>query len=190
MTAVIAQGAEAGGHHGVFLKDWREPGGMIGTIALVPQVVDAVKIPVIAAGGIADGRGIAAAIALGASAVQIGTAYLQCPESAASALYRAALAKANPSDTAMTNVITGRPARGLLTRMIRELGPIAAGVPEFPLGTAASQPLRRAAEAMGSTDYSPLWSGQHLRSAHAMPAAELTRQLAGEADAAMKKLGS
>jgi nitronate monooxygenase len=189
VTAVIAQGAEAGGHRGVFLKDWREPGGLIGTMALVPQVVDAVSIPVIAAGGIADGRGITAALALGASAVQIGTAYLQCPESAANQLYRAALANADPNDTAMTNVITGRPARGLLNRMMRELGPIAADAPEFPLGAPASQPLRRAAEAKGSTDFTPLWSGQHPRPAHAVPAAELTLRLAGEANAAMEKLG-
>jgi nitronate monooxygenase len=189
VTAIIAQGADAGGHRGVFLKDWRDPGGMIGTMALVPQIVDAVSVPVIAAGGISDGRGITAAFALGASAVQIGTAYLQCPEAAASPLYRAALASADPNETAMTNVITGRPARGLINRIMRELGPIADDAPEFPLGAPASAPLRRAAEARGSTDFTSLWSGQHPRPAHAMPAAELTLRLAGEANDVMEKLG-
>jgi nitronate monooxygenase len=189
VDAVIAQGAEAGGHRGVFAKDWRAPGGMIGTMALVPQIVDAVRIPVIAAGGIADGRGVAAALALGASAVQIGTAYLQTPEAGISALHRDALAAASPNDTAMTNAVTGRPARGVVTRMMRELGPMAEDAPDFPLPASASAMLRKAAEAKGSLDFTPLWAGQGVSLARRMPAADLTRTLWADAEAILAKLG-
>ncbi len=177
VDAVIAQGAEAGGHRGMFLTD--AAASQVGTIALVPQIVDAVDVPVIAAGGIADPRGVAAAFALGAGAVQVGTAYLRCPEAGLSAPYRAALGVARDEDTVLTNVLTGRPARGLLTRVVRELGPINAVAPAFPGAAIALQPLRTAAEAQGSGAFSPLWSGQAVGLTRERPAAELTRWLAG-----------
>ena len=176
VDAVIAQGAEAGGHRGMFLTD--AAASQVGTIALVPQIADAVNVPVIAAGGISDPRGVAAAFALGASAVQVGTAYLRCPEAGLSAPYRAALSTARDEDTALTNVFTGRPARGLLTRAVRELGPISAVAPAFPGAAVALQPLRPAAEAQGSGDFSPLWSGQAVGLSRERPAADLTRLLA------------
>ena len=179
VDAVIAQGYEAGGHRGMFLTD--DVTTQPGTMALVPQIVDAVKVPVIAAGAIADGRGIAAAFALGASAVQIGTAYLSCPEATTSDLHRAALKTARDDATVLTNVFTGRPARGLANRLVRDLGPMANDVPRFPLASAHSAPLRAAAEARGNSDFSPLWAGQAARLARAMPAAKLTRQLADDA---------
>jgi nitronate monooxygenase len=177
--AVIAQGLEAGGHRGIFLNE--DIAGQVGTMALVPQVVDAVKVPVIAAGGIADARGIAAAFALGACAVQIGTAYLMCPEAKITPVHRAALKRAKDSETALTNVMTGRPARGLVNRLIREVGPMSDIAPDFPLAAGAVLPLRAAAEAAGSGDFSPLWSGQATALAREMPAGELTRRLAAEA---------
>ncbi|MGE7154686.1 NAD(P)H-dependent flavin oxidoreductase [Methylorubrum rhodesianum] len=176
VDAVIAQGAEAGGHRGLFLTD--AAASQVGTIALVPQIADAVNVPVIAAGGISDPRGVAAAFALGASAVQVGTAYLRCPEAGLSAPYRTALSTARDEDTALTNVFTGRPARGLLTRAVRELGPISAVAPAFPGAAVALQPLRTAAEAQGSGDFSPLWSGQAVGLSRERPAADLTRLLA------------
>ena len=176
VDAVIAQGVEAGGHRGMFLTD--DVTTQAGTFALLPQIVDAVKVPVIAAGGIADARGVAAALDLGASGVQIGTAYLLCPESTISPLHRAALQSESARHTALTNVITGRPARAIVNRIVRELGPMREGVPAFPLATNAVMPLRAAAEARGSGDFSPLWSGQNALHCRAIPAAELTRELA------------
>ena len=136
--AIIAQGAEAGGHRGMFLTEniAEQPG----TFALVPQVVDAVKVPVIAAGGIADGRGIAAAFALGAAGVQIGSAYLRCPESKVVAPARTALAQARDDSTVITNVMTGRPARGVANRVMREVGPISPDAPAFPMRRQAWRP--------------------------------------------------
>ncbi|WP_414475701.1 NAD(P)H-dependent flavin oxidoreductase [Microvirga sp. M2] len=177
--AIIAQGYEAGGHRGVFLNG--DISTQAGTMALVPQVVDAVKVPVIAAGGIADARGIVAAFALGASAVQIGTAYLFCPEAKISPLHRDALKRAKDNDTVLTNVFTGRPARGLVNRIVREVGPMSDLAPEFPLGAGALAPLRATAEAAGSGDFSPLWSGQAAVFGREMPAGDLTRQLGTEA---------
>jgi nitronate monooxygenase len=179
--AIIAQGFEAGGHRGVFLTD--DASRQVGTMALVPQVVDAVKIPVIAAGGIADARGIVAAFALGASGVQLGTAYLFCPEATISSVYREALRKANDDATALTNVFTGRPARGLTNRLIREVGPLSDIAPAFPLASGPVLPLRSKAEATGSGDFSPLWAGQAAALGRELPAAELTKRLAGEARA-------
>lgn len=176
--AIIAMGAEAGGHRGMFLSD--DVGAQVGTFALVPQVVDAVSVPVIAAGAIADGRGVAAAFALGASAVQVGTAYLLCPEVKISEPYRRALMSAAPEDTALTNVFTGRPARGVLNRVMRDLGPMSADAPAFPGAGAPLAMLRPAAEKIGSGDFSPLWSGQAASLARPMPAAELTRMLAAK----------
>ena len=177
--AVIAMGAEAGGHRGSFLVD--DMATQVGTFALVPQIVDAVNVPVIAAGGIADARGVAAAFALGASAVQVGTAYLYCAEAHVSAVHRAALAGADADDTAITNVFTGRPARSIVNRAVRELGPLSRVAPAFPLAGAALLPLRQAAEAHGSGDWSSLWSGQAAvlaRAAGTTSAGELTRRLA------------
>jgi nitronate monooxygenase len=175
VDAVIAQGLEAGGHRGSFLSP--DLNLQQGTFALLPQVVGAVKLPVIAAGGIADARGVAAALALGAAGVQVGTAYLLCPESTTSALHRAALQGVGARHTALTNVFTGRPARGIVNRLMRELGPMRAAVPTFPLAAAAVAPLRAAAEARGSTDFTPLWSGQNASGCKPLGAAELTREL-------------
>jgi nitronate monooxygenase len=174
--AIIAQGVEAGGHRGLFLSD--DLTTQVGTFALVPQVARAVKVPVIAAGGIADAEGVAAAIALGAAGVQIGTAYLLCPEVTTSAIHRAALKSEAARETALTNLFTGRPARGIVNRVIRELGPINPAAPAFPLATTAITPLRAKAEAQGSGDFSPLWSGQNASGCKEIPAADLTRELA------------
>jgi nitronate monooxygenase len=152
-----------------------------GLFALVPQMADAVRVPIIAAGGVADGRGIAAAFALGAAGVQIGTAYLRCPESRASALGRAALAAAGDDSTVITNVMTGRAARGIANRAMREVGPVSPDAPAFPHAAAAFAPLRVAAEKKGKTDFTNLWAGQGVRLGREMPAAELTRALAGDA---------
>jgi nitronate monooxygenase len=179
VDAVIAQGLEAGGHRGMFLTT--EPASQVGTFALVPQVVDAVKVPVIAAGGIADGRGIAAAFALGAAAVQMGTAYLLCPEATISPYERAALRAAQDNLTAVSNVLTGRPARVFINRIVREVGPLAAGAPSFPLGVAALEPLRTKAESRGSGDFTGLYGGQAAALARELPAGELTAVLAKEA---------
>ena len=179
VDAIIAQGAEAGGHRGMFLTE--DIAEQIGTFALVPQVVDAVSVPVIAAGGIADGRGIAAAFALGAAGVQIGTAYLRCPESRVIAPVRAALAQARDDATVITNVMTGRPARGVANRLMREVGPVSPGAPAFPHSATALGPLKAAAEKLGKVDFTNLWAGQALRLGGELPAAELTRELAAAA---------
>jgi nitronate monooxygenase len=175
VDAVIAQGVEAGGHRGIFLSD--DLTTQLGTFALLPQIVKAVRVPVIAAGGIADARGVAAAIALGASGVQVGTAYLLCPEATTSAVHRAALKSNDAGHTALTNLFSGGPARGIVNRLMRELGPISAAAPEFPLATAALAPLRAKAEAQGSGDFSPLWSGENASGCKEIPAAQLTREL-------------
>jgi nitronate monooxygenase len=184
---IIAQGYEAGGHRGMFLTD--DIAAQVGTFALIPQVVDAVKVPVIAAGGITDARGIAAAFALGAAGVQIGSAYLWSPEAKISAAHRAALKEAPSDSTAVTNLMTGRPARGIVNRVMREIGPISDVAPEFPLAAGALAPLRAKAEAQGSGDFSPMWAGQAAALGRAVPAGELTRKLAAEALAHMRALG-
>jgi nitronate monooxygenase len=176
VDAVIAQGLEAGGHRGIFLGD--DLTTQVGTFALLPQILRAVKVPVIAAGGIADGRGLAAAMAFGAAGVQVGTAYLLCPEATISPVHRAALTSDAARHTALTNLFTGRPARGIVNRLMRELGPINGAVPAFPLATSAVAPLRAKAEAEGSGDFSPLWSGQNATGCKEVPAAQLTRELA------------
>jgi nitronate monooxygenase len=183
---IIAQGAEAGGHRGMFLT--RNIAEQPGTFALVPQVVDAVKVPVIAAGGIADGRGIAAAFALGAAGVQIGSAYLRCPESKVIAPARSALAQARDDSTVITNVMTGRPARGIANRVIREVGPISPDAPAFPYAATGLGPLKAAAEKLGKVDFTSLWAGQAIRLGREMPAAELTRALAGAALARLSRM--
>jgi len=180
VDVVIAQGCEAGGHRGMFLAtSLEEVASQPGTVALVPQVADAVSVPVIAAGGIADARGIAAALALGAAGVQIGTAYLLCPEAATPPLYRDALRQAHADATVLTNVFTGRPARVLANRLTREVGPISGAVPGFPAPMAALAPLRAAAEQQqGSRNFPPLWAGQAASLAREIPGEALTRTLA------------
>ncbi len=178
VDAIIAQGAEAGGHRGMFLET--DISTQVGTFALVRAISASVKIPAIAAGGIADGKAITAALALGASAVQIGTAYLTCPESTISELHRNALADPN-RETAITNVMTGRPARGIVNRFMREQGPMDEAAPNFQRARPAIAPLRTAAEAKGSTDFSPLWSGQAANLPPSIGAAELTRKFEREA---------
>ena len=188
VDAIIAQGAEAGGHRGMFMTDniMTQPG----TMALVPQIVDAVKVPVIAAGGIADGRGIAAAFALGAAGVQIGTAYLRCPEATGSKSAKAALAAADDDSTVVTNVMTGKPARGVANRVMRDIGPISSDAPAFPHAATALAPLKAAAEKQGKVDFTNLWAGQAVRLGTDMPAADLTRKLAADALARMTWLAS
>ncbi len=176
VDAVIAQGVEAGGHRGNFLTD--DLTTQVGTFSLVPQLARAVKVPVIAAGGIADAQGVEAAFALGAAGVQIGTAYLLCAEATTSLVHRAALKSEAARHTALTNLFTGRPARGIVNRVMRERGPMNPAAPLFPLATGAMAPLRAKAEAQGSGDFSPLWSGQNAAGCKEVPAAQLTQELA------------
>jgi nitronate monooxygenase len=180
VDAIIAQGLEAGGHRGMFLSSDLDT--QVGTFALVSQIVRAVNVPVIAAGGIASAEGVAAAMALGAAGVQIGTAFMLCPEAKTSAVHRAVLKQSArepaPHHTALTNIFTGRPARGIVNRVMRELGPMSEVAPEFPLATAAIAPLRAKAEAVGLGDFSPLWSGQDASGCREIPAAEWVRGLA------------
>ena len=180
VDAVIAQGFEAGGHRGSFL--WSDLNLQLSTFALVPQIVAAVDIPVIAAGGIADAQGVAAALALGAAGVQVGTAYLLCSESKASIVHRAALKSDARLTTAITNLFSGRPARGVINRLMRELGPINAGAPEFPLASIALAPLRAKAESEGRGDFSPLWAGQNTSGCRQVSAAVLTQELAASVE--------
>ena len=174
--AIIAQGLDAGGHRGIFLSD--DLTSQLGTMALVPQIVREVNLPVIAAGGIADAKGVAAAMAMGAVGVQVGTTYLLCPEATSSAVHRAALRSEAARHTALTNLFTGRPARAIVNRIMRELGPMSTAAPAFPLAVAAVAPLRAKAEGRGSGDFSPLWSGQNASGCKEIPAAQLTRELA------------
>ncbi len=174
---IVAQGLEAGGHRGMFLSD--DLSTQMGTFALLPQIVRAVRVPVVAAGGITDAAGVRAALALGAAGVQVGTAYLLCPEATTSTLHRTALQSEGACHTALTNLYTGRPARGIMTRLMREQGPLSTVAPAFPLATSAVAPLRAKAEAAGSGDFSPLWAGQNVSGCRAVPAAQLTRELAG-----------
>lgn len=184
--AIIAQGCEAGGHRAMFLA--KDIAAQVGTFALVPQVLDAVSVPVIAAGGISDGRGIAAAFALGASGVQIGTAYLLTKESLITDVHRRALRRARDDMTALTNVFSGRPARGIINRVVRELGPMSEIVPNFPAAGAALAPLKAKAEMNASGDFSALWAGQGAALAHETSAAELTQGLADDAQRRLSAL--
>jgi nitronate monooxygenase len=175
--AVIAQGMEAGGHRGMFLSEDLE--SQLGTFALVPRIAAAVRVPVIAAGGIADRSGVEAVMSLGATGAQVGTAYLRCPEATTSPVHRAALASADAGHTAITNLFTGRPARGIVNRLMREFGPRSDIAPAFPLATPAILPLRAAAERAGRGDFSPMWCGQNPSGAGDVSAATLTLDLAG-----------
>jgi len=179
VDAIIAQGLEAGGHRGMFLSE--DLNTQIGTFALVPQIVQAVKVPVIAAGGIADAKGVAAAMALGAAGVQVGTAYLLCQEATTSTLHREALKSDEARVTALTNIFSGRPARGIMNRAMKELGPISSAAPAFPLASPAMAPLRARAESLGRGDFSPMWAGQNTTGCREVSAAVLTRELASGA---------
>jgi nitronate monooxygenase len=179
VDVIIAQGFEAGGHRGMFLSDNLD--AQVGTFALVPQIVDAVKLPVIATGAVSDARGIAAAFMLGAAGVQVGSAYMHCPESKVTAPHRVALAGAQDDGTRVTNLMTGRPARGFINRVMRDIGPISALAPEFPLAGGAIMPLRAKAEPKGSGDFTTMWAGQAASLGRARPAAEVTRKLAADA---------
>jgi len=176
VDAVIAQGVEAGGHRGTFLSD--DIGTQVGTLPLTRQLAKRLEVPVIAAGGIADAQSVAAVLALGAAGAQVGTAYMLCPEATTSMAHRAALKSDAGRITALTNLFTGRPARGIVNRLMRELGAISPLAPAFPLAPGALAPLRAKAEAMGSGDFSPLWSGQDTSGCREIPAAQLTRELA------------
>lgn len=180
--AIIAMGYEAGGHRGMFLRN--DLTSQIGTFALVPQVVDAVSVPVIAAGGVADARGIAAAFALGAAGVQIGTAYLFCKEAGLTAPHYKALRSESAADTALTNLFTGRPARGIVNRLMREKGPLNPQAPAFPYAGGALIPLRVKTEAAGLGDFSNLWAGQAFPISPGrtteMTSYELTRKFASD----------
>ena len=174
-NAIIAQGLEAGGHRGMFLTE--DLNTQVGCMALLPQIVKAVRCPVIAAGGISSAAAVSAAKALGASAVQVGTAFLTSHEATTSAVHRQALLSELARHTALTNLFSGRPARGIVNKFMREFGPLNSAAPAFPLATAAVAPLRAAAEAQGLSDYSPLWSGQNASDCEALPAAQITHKL-------------
>ena len=184
--AVVASGLEAGGHRGTFLGDW--DGSQIGTMALVPACVDALDIPVIAAGGIMDGRGITAALALGAQAVQLGTAFLACPESAITPAQRSAMAGAQASDTRLTRIFSGRPARGIINDAMRALAPHEADIPAYPIQNALMGPVRRAAAQAGDAEYIALWAGQGVGAARALAAGALAQALAQEWRIARRRL--
>ena len=191
VDAVIAQGVEAGGHRATFLPSDLN-GAMAsqpGTLVLVPQIVDVVSVPVIAAGGIADGRGIAAAFALGSSGVQIGTAFLLCHEAATSPLYREALRHMRDDGTVLTNVFSGRPARAIANRLALDLGPLSEAAPDFPLPMGELGRLRAVAEPRRSSDFTPLWSGQAGALAREMPGKALVLELVKEAAERFAKLG-
>lgn len=175
VDAVIAQGVEAGGHRGMFLTD--DLTTQVGNFALLPQIVATVQVPVIAAGGIADAAGVRAALALGAAGVQVGTAYLCSDEALTSPVHRAALHSDAVHHTALTTLFSGRPARGIVNRVMRELGPLSPAAPAFPTATAAIAPLRAHWEKQGRGDFSPLWSGQNASGCRSAPAADITRDL-------------
>ena len=188
VDAVVAQGSEAGGHRGTFAGD--VDAGMVGTIALVPQIADAVKVPVIASGGIMDGRGVAAALALGASGAQLGTAFLSCDEAGIPAAYKQAILDAGESDTRITRAFSGRPARGIVNRFMTEVGNAgdADAILPFPLQNTLTRPLRAAAAKAGRPEFLSLWAGQGLRLARREPAAALVKRLAEETDTVLRRL--
>ena len=174
---IIAQGYEAGGHRGTFLDG--SVAEQMGTFALLPQIVKAVRVPVVAAGGIVDGATVSSAFSLGAAGAQSGTAYLLCPEATTSRVHRAALKEERAGRTQLTNLFSGGVARGIPNRLMRELGSINPAAPAFPLASNALAPLRAAAERAGSGDFSPLWAGQNTTRCTELPAARITRDLAG-----------
>ncbi len=186
IDGIIMQGREAGGHRGMFLSD--DIDSQPALFSLLPQARDAVRLPIVAAGGIGDGRGVAAAFALGADAAQLGTAYLRAPEALTSSIHRAALVKASDDATRLTNVFTGRPARGIVNWLVSELGPMCPDAPAFPLASAAVAPLREATERQGKADFSPLWAGEAAALAREESAEAITRRIWSEALAVMADL--
>lgn len=178
VDAIIAQGLEAGGHRGMFMSD--DLTTQMGLFSLLPRIVKRVKVPVIAAGGISDSAGVRSAMELGAVAVQVGTAYLLCDEAQTSSLHREALKSEGASHTALTNVFTGKPARGIVNRVIKELGPISELAPEFPYPSIDMGQLRAAAERQLSHDFTPLWCGQNTMGCQEISAIQLTHMLAGK----------
>ena len=176
--AIIAQGIEAGGHRGMFLTT--DLSTQLPTNALVAQMVSVVRLPVIAAGGIGNAAEVREAMSFGAAGAQIGTAYLLCPEATTRPVHRQALQSEDGQHTAITTLFSGRPARGIVNRLMRDLGPINSVAPAFPLASAALAPLRTAAESKGHGDFSPLWAGQNVSGCKPISAALLTRQLAGQ----------
>jgi nitronate monooxygenase len=189
VDAVVAQGAEAGAHRGTFLGSFES--SMVGTMALVPQLVDALGIPVIASGGIMDGRGLAAALCLGAQAVQMGTAFLTCEESGAPAVHKAAVLAATGDDTAITRAFSGRPARGLRNRFLLEVAEHEADLPAFPVQNALTRDVRAAAGKQGRPEFMSLWAGQAARLARratSTTAAGLVREVTEGAGAVLASL--
>jgi nitronate monooxygenase len=181
--AICAQGSEAGAHRGTFLGDF--DAALIGTMALVPQIVDAVKVPVIAAGGIMDGRGIAASLMLGAAGVQMGTAFLTCPESGISEEYKQLLRHSRADQTRVSRIYSGKPARGLVNEFMRRLNPVEPQIPAYPIQNALTGPIRQAARKAGRTDYMSLWAGQGVAMTRGLPAGELVATLVRETEAAL-----
>lgn len=175
---IIAQGVEAGGHRGMFLSE--DITTQLGSFSLLPQIVQGVEIPVVAAGGIATPAGVAAALSMGASAVQLGTAYLLCDEARTSALHRTAIRSEVCAHTALTNVFSGRPARSIVNRVVSELGPISSIAPAFPYAATAITAVRKKAEAAGRADFSPLWCGQNASGCKEISAFEMTRYLVSD----------
>src|SRR5438270_7224508 len=188
VDVVVAQGSEAGGHRGSFAADFES--SMVGTIALVPQIRDAVRVPVVASGGIMDGRGIAATLALGASAVQLGTAFLATDEAGAAECYKQALVSARDDSTRLTRAFSGRPARGIVNRFMEEVERAPDAILPFPLQNALTRPLRTAAAKAGRAEFLSLWAGQGTRMVRRVPAAELVSRLVSETDAALRRLAS
>ncbi len=188
VDAVVTQGSEAGGHRGTFSGSFES--GMVGTVALVPQVVDAVTVPVIASGGIMDGRGIAAALALGASAVQMGTAFLTCSEAGVADVYKAAILASHEDDTRLTRAFSGRPARGIVNRFMNDMEntDFRDAILPFPLQNALTRPLRAAAAKQGRAEYLSLWAGQGLRMARRQSAADLVARLTKETTETLGRL--
>lgn len=188
VDAVIAQGGEAGGHRGSFLGD--PAANLIGTMALVPQIADAVRVPVIASGGIMDGRGVAAALALGAVAVQLGTVFLTCDEAGVSDAHKQAILSAREDQTRLTRAFSGRPARGIVNRFMEtvEAPGAADAVLPFPMQNALTRPMRTAAGQQGRAECLSLWAGQGLRMAKRQPAAEIVQALLRDTDAAIRRL--
>jgi nitronate monooxygenase len=190
VDAIVTQGSEAGGHRATFGADF--DAGLVGTISLVPQVVDAVTVPVIASGGIMDGRGIAAALALGASAVQLGTAFLTCDEAGVPEVYKKAILDAREDQTRLTRAFSGRPARGIVNRFMLEVdrNDTADAILPFPLQNQLTRPLRNAAAKQGRAEFLSLWAGQGVRLAQREAAALLVKELARETERAIQRLST
>ncbi len=189
VDGIVAQGSEAGGHRATFQGDFQS--SLVGTMALVPQIVDAVKVPVVASGGIMDGRGIAAALALGADAVQMGTAFLTCEEAGIPPAYKEAILRAKEDETRLTRAFSGRPARGIVNRFVREVESTAwhGAILPFPVQNALTRPLRSAAARQGRADFLSLWAGQGVRLARRELAADLVRRLVADTAARIRLLG-